>query len=104
MAGLAVLPVNLAFVGLAYLPSPFLARASVLWDLNPLPGRWQSFPTLDADLGGGVEQGIKVKAKLRFEFTIERNDQSRSGVGILIAGIAADGGNAGAVQVASTLP
>lgn len=56
---IAYLPINLFFVGLAYLLSPLLAGASVIFDSNPLPGRWQWFSTLDADLDGGIGQGVK---------------------------------------------
>jgi|GEM_PF-3297737 len=55
---IAYLPVNLLFVGLAYLLSPFLAA----WSMKHgpvLPGRWQWFSTLDADLDGGVGQGVR---------------------------------------------
>nr|WP_260695078.1 hypothetical protein [Rhizobium bangladeshense] len=52
-----------------------------------------------------VPNGVKVKAKLRFEVTSSATTNALlihdPAQGILVAGIAADGGNAGAVQVAS---
>ncbi|KEC75945.1 hypothetical protein RLPCCGM1_c0048 [Rhizobium leguminosarum bv. phaseoli CCGM1] len=52
-----------------------------------------------------VPNGVKAKAKLRFEVTSTATTNALlihdPALGILVAGIAADGGNAGAVQVAS---
>lgn len=52
------LPANLVFVALAYLLSPALAALSLLAGPR-LPGALQWFSTLDADLDGGVAQGVK---------------------------------------------
>ncbi|TAY97778.1 hypothetical protein [Rhizobium leguminosarum] len=52
-----------------------------------------------------VPNGVKVKAKLRFEFTSTATTNAvlihDPAQGILVAGISGDGGNVGAVQVAS---
>ncbi|MGG7535361.1 DUF7338 family protein [Rhizobium sp. 12,4] len=55
---LTYLPANLALVLLAYLLSPLLAAISLLTGPK-LPGVLQWFSTLDADLDGGVRQGVK---------------------------------------------
>ncbi len=52
------LPVNLLVVLLAYLLSPLLAAISLLTGPR-LPGVLQWWSTLDADLDGGVSQGVK---------------------------------------------
>ncbi|MGG7578866.1 hypothetical protein [Rhizobium sp. Nf11,1] len=61
--------------------------------------------TTSALLSITVPNGVKVKAKLRFEVTSSATTNALlihdPAQGILVAGIAADGGNAGAVQVAS---
>jgi hypothetical protein len=54
---LVCLPVNLALVALAYLLSPLLAALSLLTGPK-LPGVLRWFSTLDADLDGGIAQGI----------------------------------------------
>ncbi|TAY11061.1 hypothetical protein [Rhizobium leguminosarum] len=52
-----------------------------------------------------VPNGVKVKAKLRFQFTSSSATNSAllsdPAQGVLVAGIVSDGGNVGAVQVAS---
>ncbi|WP_315859845.1 hypothetical protein [Rhizobium leguminosarum] len=55
---LAYLPANLAFVLLSFLLSPALAAMSLLTGPR-LPGILQWFSTLDADLDGGIGQGVK---------------------------------------------
>ncbi|NEJ10476.1 hypothetical protein GR238_34515 [Rhizobium leguminosarum] len=58
MRYLTYLPANLTFVLLAYLLSPALAAISLLTGPK-LPGVLQWFSTLDADLDGGIAQGVK---------------------------------------------
>ncbi|MBX4954293.1 hypothetical protein HJB76_02135 [Rhizobium lentis] len=55
---IAYWPANLAFVLLSYLLSPVLAALSLLTGPR-LPGILQWFSTLDADLDGGIGQGVK---------------------------------------------
>lgn len=50
-------PINLFFVLLSYILSPFLAALSLLTGPR-LPGVLQWFSTLDADLDGGIAQGV----------------------------------------------
>ncbi|MGR8923872.1 DUF7338 family protein [Rhizobium leguminosarum] len=55
---LALLPINLTFVFLAFLLSPLLGAISLLAGPR-LPGILQWFSTLDADLDGGISQRVK---------------------------------------------
>lgn len=57
MRYLICLPANLVFVLLAYFLSPTLAAISLISGPR-LPGVLQWFSTLDADLDGGVRQGV----------------------------------------------